>query len=199
MYDALYASGIPSGADIACWYPHDPRSDGPPKDARQVLTIDNTGSHLDCAVLDCEPGAAWPLSAAHGWVQACTAPFPTVYCALSNAPQLVTAMAGVTRSWYLWVASWTGQPHVPAVSGARVIGCQYQSTSGYDLSIVTDDNWYPLEEATVASVQIQNGWVVCNDCKTLVYAPDFPAHAKTFPGHVVSPTSASYALPFSAS
>jgi hypothetical protein len=146
MYDALETSGIPAGAQMAAWYPYDTRnSSGPPKNAHQVLTIDNTGQHPNCDILDVEPGAA-TVADAPGWVRACTAAFPTIYSNLANAPTVVSAMRGLGRGWYLWVADWqNGTRNVPAVAGVTVIGCQYAGNvnNAYDLSIITDDNWYP--------------------------------------------------------
>jgi hypothetical protein len=199
MYDALYTSGIPAGAEMAAWYPYDTRNpDGPPKGARQVVTIDNTGTHTDCDILDVESGAAWPPSVVPGWIRACTAPQPTVYCSLSNAPQVVSAMAGVNRAWDMWVADWTGSPHVPAVSGATVIGCQYQNTSSYDLSTITNDNWYPLRE-DVASVQVQNGWKWCEKCSGLFFPSSGGGNVCPAGGQHTADPSLDYAMPYAGS
>jgi hypothetical protein len=147
MYDALETSGIPAGAQIAAWYPYDTRNtSGPPRNAHQVLTIDNTGQHPNCDILDVEPGAA-TVAGTPGWVRACTAPFPTIYSDLANAPTVVSALRSVGRRWYLWVADWqNGTRNVPGVAGATVIGCQYAGNvdNAYDLSIITDDSWYPV-------------------------------------------------------
>lgn len=169
MYDALEASGIPSGANIACWYPYDIRSDGAPKDALITLTIDNVGTHPDCNILDIESGAASP-SDGPGWVDSNTTPFPTLYCNMSTAPDVMSAMKGVTKTWYLWVASLTSSPPVspPSVAGANVVAQQYAFDGAYDLSVVFDDNWYP-DPGDEMAVQVQDGWLWCNKCASLFF------------------------------
>jgi peptidoglycan hydrolase-like protein with peptidoglycan-binding domain len=133
MYDALVASRIPQGAQMAAWYPYDPRGDGPPRGAQQVLTIDNTGDHPDCDVLDYEPGAAWGTDVAERWL-ADHAGQGTIYSTVGNKPAL-------SRPYYWWVALWDGRDQ-DVVAGS--VAQQYQSTDAYDLSDVVDDSWYPV-------------------------------------------------------
>lgn len=145
MYDALEASGIPHGAQIACWYPHDPRSDGPPVEAELVLTIDNQGSHPDCQILDVEPGAAWPPNpVVPDWLDANRNEFPTIYCSESNVGAVVQA-AG-SRDFYLWVAEWNGSPteiFQPQDPTVKSVAHQYASGPAFDTSVVYDVYpWY---------------------------------------------------------
>lgn len=142
MYDALEASGIPHGAQIACWYPHDPRSDGPPVNAAVVLTIDNVGDHPDCNILDVEPGAA-PTSSVARWLDSNHNEFPTIYCSESNVGSVVQA-AG-SRKFYLWVANWNGSPTViyfPQYNTVTTVAHQYASNNSFDTSVVYNDAWY---------------------------------------------------------
>jgi hypothetical protein len=203
MYDALYTGGIPAGAQMAAWYPYDARNtDGPPRDARQVLTIDNTAGavHADCDILDVETGAA-TFADVPGWLSRCTAPYPTIYCSLSNTSSVFSAAGSQSRHWYLWVARYlaTPAPVVPPVpglpSGCTVIGCQYEAAGAYDLSIITDDNWYP--EADVETVSVQNGWRWCEKCGAM-YFPG-PANACAGGGQHEPGPSFDYAATYSGS
>lgn len=143
MYDALEASGIPKGAQVACWYPHDSRSDGPPVDAKLVLTIDNEGTHPDCQILDLESGAATPQSVP-GWLDDNKNAYPTIYCSQDNVSEALTAAGG--RKFHLWVADWNGAPTEifespdPTIT---TVAHQYASFAAYDMSVVYDIvDWY---------------------------------------------------------
>lgn len=179
MYDALYTKGIPANVPMAAYYPYDNPDNYVPS-ATQIMEIDNSagGSHPDCQIADAETGAMeW--ADVPGWVERCTRAQPTVYASLSNVPTLVSAMnaAGLTTKWWLWVADYLSppQPVVPAVPGlpascAGVIGCQYTDTGPYDLSIITDDNWYPIGGGDTVAVAVQDNWSVCGKCHCLFYS-----------------------------
>lgn len=141
MYDALQASGIPQGAEMAAWYPYDSRSDGAPKGAKQVLTIDNSpdAAHPDCDILDCEPGACWDGTAITRWLtsKANSDDPGTLYFSLANEQQVKT---WVDQRFSWLVADWTGVAE-DIVPGS--IGMQFKAVGAYDLSLIVDDAWHP--------------------------------------------------------
>jgi peptidoglycan hydrolase-like protein with peptidoglycan-binding domain len=142
MYDNLNALLIPA-CQMAAWYPYDPRTSGPPKNATQVLTIDNSGLHPDCNILDVETGAATNADAAD-WLDrkslASSDRIGTIYTSTGNYANVLSHIGDRPHSW--WAAQWNGEPTVIAGSVAH----QYQSSPpavGGDLSIVYDPTWYP--------------------------------------------------------
>lgn len=168
MYDALEASGIPEGAEIAAWYPWDSRSDGPPIDAQQVVTIDNTGNYVTSADIMDATDAPYTVADAPHWVDVNAEPYPTIYCNLSDVSELLSAMSGTTKQWWLWIADWdnsTAEPSgIPALpENCLLMGWQYQSTADYDLSVVEADNWFPVQEEDSVSfvnyLDIPGQWI----------------------------------------
>jgi hypothetical protein len=149
MADALQTSGMNGlHVDIAAWYPYDTRNtSGPPMGFKQLIRIDNGGHHPDCHVMD-STDAPYTVADAPQWVAACKLPQPTVYCNLSEVMALFSYMHGAGRHWYLWVADWdddTTKPSMPPLpSNCTLIGWQYRPVGPYDLSIISDDAWYPI-------------------------------------------------------
>lgn len=192
MHDALYTSNIGT-ADILAYYPYD-NPDGVVPKAAQVLTIDNGGMHADCNIMDATD-APYSPSDTPTWIRQNTTAYPTIYADLGDVPAVMTALADVGRTWYLWVADWTGQPHVPEVAGANVVGCQYASGPNYDTSTITDDSWYPLEETM--AITVQNDWAFCSKCKGLFYGPDQDTSVCPAGDTHTNTNSYDYALPYS--
>jgi Putative peptidoglycan binding domain len=140
MYDALDLNAIPTSAQMVAYYPHDPRTTGTvarfPK-TTVLVTVDNQGNHTDCDVLDVEPGAAWPpATVVDPWLAAKQAQGKTgtIYANLAN---IGAVRAATKRPFDWWAAQWTNVPH--SVAGS--VATQYENTSSYDLSLVTDANW----------------------------------------------------------
>lgn len=106
------------------------------------VTITVTASANAGDVLDVETGDATP-DQAEGWItmrKAAGLYRPTLYGSLDTVPALRigTVKWVLGRDWDLWVAHYTGQPHV-AYPGAAAT--QYESTPGYDASEVHDPLW----------------------------------------------------------
>lgn len=167
MADALHTANLAHApVDIKAYYPYDNPDQITPT-AKQVLSIDNSpdGSHHNCHIADAEPGAmTW--ASVPAWVQSCTQQYPTVYCALSNlSPYLFPHMATVGRHWYLWVAQWddsTVLPDIPDLPPeCTLIGKQYSSNQIDDLSIITEDDWYPIggENVFVQLPGVPGEWI----------------------------------------
>lgn len=152
MYDSVTAADIPADAALVAGYvdgafawsglPEVPSGDWARfPNAKRIMISVNGGSLAD--FWDCEDGAFTPDQAA----QQVRANMGTgVYCSLSRTAAVVERMAAYDipeADRLLWVADWTGEPHMPAVPGALVVACQYANpaTSGghYDLSLVTAD------------------------------------------------------------
>lgn len=93
-------------------------------------------------VLDVEGGAATPAET-EAWIRMRKAAGyhrPTIYCSLSSVPA-VRAGTGAYKlgvDYDLWVAHWTGQPHV-AYQGAAAT--QYASLSWADRDVAYDPGW----------------------------------------------------------
>lgn len=147
MYDSTSAADIPADAQAIAYYVDGAfawtkaQVDGFTK-ATTKLSITVMGGQL-AAVCDCETGDLTPDEAA-GWIV--SYPGNIIYCNLSTAPAVVDAVtrAGMNYpgQWYMWVADWTGTPHLPSVQGAEVIACQYAdpatgSGGHYDVSVIT--------------------------------------------------------------
>ena len=140
MYDALDLTGIPTNAQMVGYYPHDSRTTGSVSrfSASTVLvTIDNHGNHIDCDVLDVEPGAAWPPgTVVDPWLaaKAAVGKTGTIYANLAN---IGAVRAATKRTFFWWAAQWTNVPH--SVPGS--VATQYEGAARYDISLVTDASW----------------------------------------------------------
>jgi hypothetical protein len=113
----------------------------------QTAMVDVDGTAFELAsILDVERGDAGPAQAPD-WIRKRNAfrGDATVYCDLSTLPAVLAATSRVTGSWWLWLAHYTGHPHIPEVSlpaGVKIMGCQYLSTENYDESCITADGWH---------------------------------------------------------
>ena len=112
------------------------------------VTIATTATANAGDVLDVEAGDATPGQAA-GWIamrKAAGLYRPTIYCSRSVIPA-VRAGTGtfiLGRDYDIWVADYTGSPHEVTAPGAPSATCaatQYESTTGYDASMVYDTAW----------------------------------------------------------
>jgi hypothetical protein len=165
MYDGVNASTLPaSGAQLVAGY-----TDGNwpsyaalvarfPTLTHVAVTVsadDNTG-----IVLDVETGDATPEEAVN-WVltRRAAGADPTVYCSVSEWPSVQAAFDthDVAQPYY-WVAHYDGVVSIPA--GA--IGKQYNSYTGYDVSIVAD-YWPGVDPAPTNGVDMteqQANWLL---------------------------------------
>lgn len=144
MYDSTTAADIPADAQLVAGYVDGAFAWSEADKARfpKFVSISATGGSL-ADFWDCENGdfSVWQAA------QQVRANMGTgIYCSLSLAESVARALAALDIAQgdrLLWVADWTGEPHMPAVPGATVVACQYANpaTSGghYDLSVVTDE------------------------------------------------------------
>lgn len=143
-YLALYVDGRYANADKApksAWY----------------LTITVLGG--EASVFDIERGDGTPAQGA-SWAKrqqangafATIASAPTLYCARSNAGNVIgecsklKLQAGV--DYYLWIAQWDNTPSLPDVTGC--VAKQYSSGPEYDAN-VGDWNWLAVPRWTKAA------------------------------------------------
>jgi hypothetical protein len=141
MYDAVTVANIPADAHAIAGY-----TDGLYRNVQEIrrrfggrmvftISVSSTGFG-DC--LDVENGDATPAQAAV-WVRERLRAGqwrPCIYASRSNMPAVWAELqhAGVQRDQVrLWVADWTGEPHIPAGYDA----CQYHggTTVPYDISL----------------------------------------------------------------
>ena len=121
----------------------------------QVAHIDVNGTAWElAAVLDVEAGDAGPAQAP-GWIRNRNSfrSDAAVYCGLDNCPALFAATARLSGSYYVLIADWTGQAHIPAITlpaNVKLLGCQYASFENYDESCITADGWHPAPERKTA-------------------------------------------------
>lgn len=106
------------------------------------VTISVTASANAGDVLDVEIGDATPSQTAN-WIamrKAAGLYRPTIYCSLSVVPAVRAGTGSYVlgRDYDLWVAHYTGQPH-QAYPGCAAT--QYESTAGWDASLVHDLGW----------------------------------------------------------
>lgn len=143
MYDSVTWQAIPADAQMVAGYvdglyawPQAAWDRFPNAEKVRIAVFATTN---DGDVLDCESGDATPQQCP-GWIAmrlAAGVKVPTIYTSLSNVPTVQAACQGLTYD--LWIADWTGTPHIPAGAAA----CQYANpaTSGgnWDLSICNPD------------------------------------------------------------
>jgi hypothetical protein len=152
MYDAVTVANIPSSAKAVAGYMDGDYVTVPALKKRfrglvrlwgllrkvELITISVFASNIDADFLDVENGDATPEQAP-GWVKAKLKRGDKrigLYANRSTMPQLwaLLAAAGIKRDQVkLWVADWTGSPHIPASYDA----CQWYGgiTAGYDESL----------------------------------------------------------------
>lgn len=114
----------------------------------QIAHVDVNGTAPDlAAIVDVETGDLGPAQAPD-WLRRRNAFRPgdaCAYCDLSTLPGLLAATSRITFTWWLWLAHFTGKPHIPAVSlphNVRIMGCQYLNTETYDESLIVADDWH---------------------------------------------------------
>lgn len=114
----------------------------------QVAHIDVTGTDWEqAAVLDVEQFDATPAMAP-GWIRQRNAfrGDAVIYCDLNSCADLFAATSQLAEDYWLWVADWTGVPHLPAMTvpgNVKLLGVQYKSTETYDESAITAAEWHP--------------------------------------------------------
>jgi hypothetical protein len=158
MYDSTTTTDIPDDAELVAYYPKTYPGDVSQFKKARIVTIDNQGDQPTFGVLDVESGAAsvadapkWldeKLSAGDG--------HGTLYCNKSTLGPLLKAIGG--RQVYLWIADPTGAAHeydAGLPSNVKLVATQYAwpelgSPGHYDMSLVTDDDWYKATPAVVA-------------------------------------------------
>lgn len=106
------------------------------------VTISVTAFANEGDVLDVETGDAIPAETA-AWIAARKSAGlfrPTIYCSLDVVPDVRRATGSYVlgRDYDIWVAHYTGQPH-QAYPGCAAT--QYESTAGWDASLVHDPEW----------------------------------------------------------
>jgi hypothetical protein len=159
MFDSADIAAIPTdpAPQLVAWYPFAWKGDIDRFDASKtsIVTIDNDGGSPTCDVLDVETGAA-SLADIPGWLASHeneTHDLGTLYSDQSNLAAVAKVLAKSERSVYLWVADWTGEPHIFSgdVYGMHLVATQYRSPTSvpaspgvYDLSIVSDSTWHAL-------------------------------------------------------
>jgi hypothetical protein len=149
MYDGVSPGQIPAGASMVAGY-----ADGHYANLREMAARFPQAIRVSIAVryttkaqvLDVELGDATPDQAVL-WCTHTMASTPnkdlTVYCNLSTWPKVRAAFraVGVTEPNY-WVAHYDGVASIPASAIAK----QYESTSGWDKSVVAD-HWPGIDHA----------------------------------------------------
>lgn len=115
-------------------------------DAVQVEISTNAANRIG-DVLDVERFDAAPAQA-HDWILARKAAGidrPSIYCSRAIVPavRLETRELALNVDYDIWVASWDNTQTPPPMPGpvATYAAKQYQTTTGYDLSVVYDDGW----------------------------------------------------------
>jgi hypothetical protein len=112
------------------------------------VTISVTAAANAGDVLDVETGDARPDQAA-GWIamrMAAGLYRPTIYCSRSVIPAVRqgTGSFVLGKDYDIWVAEYTGSPHLVAAPGLPAANCaatQYESTANWDASAVYDTAW----------------------------------------------------------
>lgn len=140
MYDSVDSAAICENAALVAGY----------VDGRYAWTDEDWARHPsaravriavfadtnDGDVLDCETGDASAYECP-SWItmrQSAGLEVPTIYCNLGTLPAVQAACEGLVYD--LWLADWTGEPHIP--DGA--VACQYAAKTTYDVTLCSD-NW----------------------------------------------------------
>lgn len=155
MYDSVTPGAIPSTATMVAGYVDGLYSNVNAMRARfpkaQLVEI-AVSSHTDAGqVLDVETGDATP-SGAVSWVQMRrrAGADPTVYCNESVWPSVKSAFrtANVKEPHY-WVASWDGNPTIPAGAVAK----QYKNSKmvGHNYDVSSISTYWPGVDAPVSN------------------------------------------------
>jgi len=121
---AGYVDGVYAWSDDA-WARH-------PSAVKVRIAVFADTNDGDC--LDCERGDALPEDCP-GWIamrQAAGVVVPTIYCSIATMPYIHELCDGLTFD--VWVADWTGEPHIPDGAAA----CQYAAKGAYDVTLCSD-------------------------------------------------------------
>lgn len=111
---------------------------------KHLYRIDVNGSKpTGASILDVERYDATPEDAP-GWVKRRNEIVHDagVYCQLSSVTDVLNHIGNLPCN--LIVADWTGKPHIPELRlrpNIRLIGVQYDSTPGYDLTAIYSAAW----------------------------------------------------------
>ncbi len=141
MYDSVNASVLPTDAQMVAGYIDGKYAwkqsdwDRFPNSVKVRIAVFPWTNDGD--VLDCEPGDATPAECPD-WIkkrQAAGLARPTIYCSLAAMPEVQAACHGL--DYDLWIAHWTGIPHL--VDGS--VATQYAARGTYDLSWANDPGW----------------------------------------------------------
>jgi hypothetical protein len=168
MYDSTVTTDIPTDAELVAYYPN--AFPGPVnqfKNAR-IVTIDNKGDDHTLGVLDVETGAA-SVADAPSWLDekiASGGGVGSLYCNKSTLPALVKSIG--SRKAYLWIADPTGAAHEASLDlpdNVKLVATQYAwpaigSPGHYDMSLVSDDDWYKATDPAPAPVATTKGVVI---------------------------------------
>ena len=155
MFDSATVSAIPLDAEIIAYYPESFGGDIKPWEGKAAIVgIDNEGGHPELGILDVETGAA-TFADIPGWLEKHYEKHGTkgtIYCDETNLAQVEKIVARTDHGANLWIADWTGKPHVytGGTGVMTLVATQYQSpktvpasAGDYDLSIVNDADWHP--------------------------------------------------------
>jgi hypothetical protein len=154
MYDGVTVAELPDGAQLYAGY-----VDGHYANTQALAERFPAARHVPIAVfastnegvvLDVEQGDASPAEAP-GWVQMRRAHGidPSVYCNADTWPAVRDAFhsAGVAEPHY-WIAKYDGMAEIPIGAVAK----QFESTAGYDRSVVAD-YWPGIDPAPAPAPQ----------------------------------------------
>jgi len=103
---------------------------------KTLVTIDQGGAgspQYQANVMDVEPDCYRPKDI-QSWMAKATAPRPTVYCDRDDYSDVRKVFSGP-----VWLAA-PGVTDIPA-GFTNIIGIQSMAGSGFDLSVIFDDNW----------------------------------------------------------
>lgn len=142
MFDGIVPGEAPAGAQLYAAYLDGTWADYPAMVARFPgavhVSIAVSSGYNGGQVLDVENGDATPAESVN-WVlmRRAGGQDPTVYCSMSNWPNVKAAFAGrgVAPPHY-WIADYSLGTNPPIPAGA--IALQYADRGGYDISFVAD-------------------------------------------------------------
>jgi hypothetical protein len=186
----------------------------------QLFAQNGTVDGVKASIYDVEAEAGTPASAAAACRSrvALGVPQHTLYVSLSGLPALRAAVAGIPGVVY-GVAdySWSlAEAEAYIAANSDVVYAQYGDPQTNPNTLVPGTNvtltqanadidvarssWaaqFIPQEETMATVGMQNDWAVCEKCRALVYGPEATKYPCAAGGnHVLSPTTASYALTY---
>jgi hypothetical protein len=145
MIDSVTARDIPASAAMVAGYVDGlyrwTAADWARFPAARKVRIAVFATTNDGQVLDIETGAATPAQAA-GWVRMRLAAgqYPSVYVNRANVGAVLAALhaAGLDGKFGVWLADWTGVPHLAPGTYATQYAGSAQAGGHFDLSLVSD-------------------------------------------------------------